>query len=213
MVKRIGGFILIGLLALAVGFFAHLPKERSIDETVITPTPSTNVEVPTTNPVPTASTTTESNATLSYGEIIEWLKTLPSTIQEDIEVAKKLTINLYQKRPTFTGEYQLYKRCTNYIIAQAVSQLTIQNLTALRIKPAAAAILVPGIHIATTDEGMKDGLLLSLPQEYIKTETAFAVGRNIMIQLDSTLDPDGSNQLATPSKSACKNMPVPAKYK
>lgn len=203
---RIVGIIFLGLLALAAGAGGrYLFEKTNSTITLVAPTPIAPSAPPAVQPLPAVSTTTTSNASVTFKEITEWLATLPATVRTDIGVAGSLLTEKYRTQRLRTA-YSQYDGCINYVLSVAVTGISASNIQDLTRKPLAYAALVPDTASSTTVTAIKKDLLTTLIDVYLMPDVVAAVGSNAVAAVEvprSTLI----------SKSSCANLSVPAKFK
>ena len=150
-------------------------------------------------------------ANVGYQDIVEWVQSISASSRAGIETAAALRENLYETKRT-KEQYQLYDRCANYIVSQAVRNISNAELDALRSRTAAFKTLSLNTN-ETDNAALRQDLISSLQSEYIMPGIIDSVGLETVLTIDSVMG--GTVTPANPitSKAACRTLPVPSQYR
>ena len=150
-------------------------------------------------------------ANVGYQDIVDWVQSISAPARAGIEAAASLRENLYETKRT-KEQYQLYDRCANYIVSQAVRNISNAELDALRSRTAAFKTLSLNTN-ETDNAALRQDLVVSLQSEYIMPGVIDSVGLETVLTIDSVMGGTATPASPTTSKAACRTLPVPSQYK
>lgn len=139
------------------------------------------------------------SANTVLNDITGWVSKLSPRVQADLAVVEGLLVARYtgaEQRSTAST----YDRCSNYILGQATQLITKEQLELRASYPAAETAI---------NDSSAQTIAAGILREYIMPNVIAKIGLEALVQSERQ-----SGALSTvSSRDACKNLPVPARYR